>query len=240
MMSNMKKIRYLLIVGMIFVIVLVMLLKIRRPMQQSTISNTTIRYVALGDSYTIGEGATPDEAWPSVLTKHLRSEGADIALIANPSVTGWTTEQVITNELGVYDAAQPTFATLLIGVNDWVQGVDTNSFHKNLITILDHMQEKLPKKNNLLLITIPDFGVTPTGAKYSGGRDISRGIAEFNTVIIEEAKKRNLPVVDIYPLTQQMKQNTNLIALDGLHPSGSEYALWEKEIFPIAKKMLGK
>src|SRR4051812_10663427 len=76
----------------------------------------TIRYVAIGDSYSIGEGAKPDESWPAVLTRHLREKGIKIELVANPSRTGWTTQNAIDRELPVFAEAKPTFATLLIGV----------------------------------------------------------------------------------------------------------------------------
>lgn len=204
------------------------------------LSDNTIRYVALGDSYTIGEGASEAESWPMVLTNHLNAEGVAITLVANPSVTGWTTADLIANELSVYDTARPTFATLLIGVNDWVQGVDKATFTKNLITILDHMQAKLPNKHHLVLVTIPDFGQTPSGERYGNGRDISSGISEFNDVIKEEGRKRSLPVVDIFPLSKGVKDTADLVAFDGLHPSAKEYALWEKEIYPVVKATLLK
>ncbi len=197
-----------------------------------------IRYVALGDSYTIGEGASSEQAWPSILTEHLKKDGIDIELIANPSVTGWTTQDVINNELRVYDASNPTFATLLIGVNDWVQGVPKETFRTNLIIILDRMQAKLPDKSNLVLVTIPDFSVSPRGMTYGNGQDIAQGIAEFNEVIKEEAQKRNLEVVDIYPLSQEQGSDPSMIAADGLHPSAKMYAEWEKLIYPVVYEAL--
>ena len=199
-----------------------------------------VRYVAIGDSYTIGEGAKEDEAWPSLLTRHLREKGIQIELIANPSVTGWTSQQAIDREMPVFTASKPTFATLLIGVNDWVQGVDAATFQTRLTTLMDRMLELLPNKNRLLIVTIPDFGVTPTGARYARGRNISDGIASFNKIIMDEAKKRDLRVVDIYGLSKQMGNDRSLIAEDGLHPSAKEYAEWEKLIFPVAFEMLSK
>jgi acyl-CoA thioesterase I len=200
--------------------------------------NKFIKYVALGDSYTIGEGAKSGEAFPEVLTKHLNENAVNIVLSANPSVTGWTTEDLINRELPIFDRIKPDFVTLLIGVNDWVQGVDSATFHKNLAYILDHVQAVLPDKNKLLLITIPDFGVTPTGSRYSEGRDVTKGITDFNNIIKVEANKRNLTVADIFPETQKMKDNSELIARDGLHPSAKEYSLWEKIIYPFAYDLL--
>jgi len=199
-----------------------------------------IRYVAIGDSYTIGEGAKKDEAWPNLLTKHLREKGIKIDLIANPSVTGWTTQQAIDRELPIFVESKPNFATLLIGVNDWVQNVDEKTFRHRLTTLMDRMLELLPNKRRLLVVTIPDFGVTPTGAKYSRGRNISEGIATFNRIITEEAKKRELRIVDIFELSKNIKNDPSLIADDGLHPSAKEYAEWEKLIFPIALELLSK
>jgi acyl-CoA thioesterase I len=121
-----------------------------------------------------------------------------------------------------------------------VQGVSENDFRKNLIYILEHLQSKLSDKNKILLITIPDFGVTPTGKYYSGGRNISKGIESFNAIIKEEASKRNLPVVDIYPISKKMGTDSTLVAADGLHPSAKEYAEWEKLILPEFKKLIAK
>ena len=197
-----------------------------------------IRYVAIGDSYTIGEGVPQQQTWPALLTKHLQEKGINISLVANPSITGWTTQQAIEQELPIYDASNPQFATLLIGVNDWVQGVDRETFRKNLVILLDHMQAKLVKKDNLLVVTIPDFSATPTGKQYANGRDITAGIADFNAIIKKESQKRKLKVVDIYPISQQMEGHPELINADGLHPAAAEYALWEGLILPEASSLL--
>jgi lysophospholipase L1-like esterase len=200
--------------------------------------NQKIRYVALGDSYTICEGASWEESWPYILTKHLNENGVQIELIANPSRTGWTTQNLIDNELSVFDSASPTFATLLIGVNDWVQQVSTEKFHSNLNLIIDHIQKKVGSK--LILITIPDFSVTPEGPKYSKGRNISDGLQEFNSIIKKEAEKRNLKYVDIFPVSLKMKNNPELVSADNLHPSAKEYAIWEKLIYPEVYSVLSK
>ena len=199
-----------------------------------------IRYAAIGDSYTIGEGALPTEAWPNLLTKHLNESNLQVELVANPSRTGWTTLQAIEREMPVFAQAKPDFATLLIGVNDWVQGVEENTFRHRLTALMDRMLELLPSKHRLLVITIPDFGVTPSGAKYGRGRNISQGIASFNRIIIEEAQRRGLRVVDIFSLSKQMQNNGSLVAPDGLHPSAKEYAAWEKMILPVALELLKK
>lgn len=206
--------------------------------EDSTASAETIRYIALGDSYTICEGATEAESWPVILATHLNEENIPVKLVANPSRTGWTTQNLIDRELPVFDTCKADVVTLLIGVNDWVQGVDVETFRQNLRFILDHVQARLENKNNVVLITIPDFGVTPAGKHYSGGRDISKGLTVFNDVIKAEAAARNLPVVDIFPLSKEMGKDSSLVAEDGLHPSAKEYALWETIILPVFEKIV--
>lgn len=199
-----------------------------------------IRYAAVGDSYTIGEGVEESQRWPNVLTKHLREKGLDIELAANPSQTGWTTRDALEKEMPAYREADPNFATLLIGVNDWVQGVEDTVFRKNLGLLMDKMLAVLPSKEYLIVLTIPDFSVTPVGPRYARGRDISRGIQAFNAIIQEEAENRGLTVVDLYPVSKKMKDDSSLVADDGLHPSAKEYEEWEKLIFPIAYKILNR
>lgn len=200
-------------------------------------SDRPITYVALGDSYTIGEGVPADERWPDRLVHHLRDDGIEIDLVANPSVTGWTTAQVLDHELLVFDAARATFATLLIGVNDWVQGVPAGTFAGNLDRIIAHVRRRLPDPSRLVLITIPDFSVTPAGGDYARGRDITAGIVSFNEIILGAADRERLPVVDIFPLSRQHTAPED-VAADGLHPSGVAYARWEALIFPVVRGLL--
>src|SRR4029077_12075948 len=199
-----------------------------------------IRYAVIGDSYSIGEGASPKESWPAVLTRHFNAQGLHVDLVANPSRTGWTTQQAIDHELPAFIDSKPNFATLQIGVNDWVQGVDENSFRRCFTFLVDQMLGVLRDKNRLLIVTIPDFGVTPTGPRYARGRNISEGLTRFNQIIAEESKKRGLRVVDVFAISQKMRDDLSLVAADGLHPSAKAYAEWEWIIFPAALELLKK
>jgi len=201
-------------------------------------SPTTITYLPLGDSYTIGTGASEKEAWPTLLAEHLNTNKILCKLLANPARNGFTTQDLINIELPQLKKLKPDFVTLLIGVNDWVQGVSKTRFTKNLVFILDEVQREIPDKKKILIVTIPDFGVTPTGKNYSYGRNISEGISEFNSVIKEEAKKRGLALVDIFEISKKMANDNSLVARDGLHPSAKEYAIWETLILPEAIKLL--
>src|SRR6266478_6862257 len=197
-----------------------------------------IRYAVVGASYSCGEGASLKESWPALLTQHLNAQGLHVDLVSNPSRTGWTTKDAIDKELPKFVNSNPNFATLLVGVNDWVQGVDETAFRNRLSYLLDSMLAVMPNKKRLLVVTIPDFGVTPTGHKYARGRNIHEGIMQFNMILTEEARKRGLEVVDIFPLSKKMGQDKSLVAKDGLHPSAKEYAEWEKIIFPAALELL--
>ncbi|MEQ8358994.1 MAG: SGNH/GDSL hydrolase family protein [Cytophagales bacterium] len=202
--------------------------------------NDPIRYVALGDSYTIGEGTSPDKSWPSIIVSNLKKEGVDIELIANPSVTGWTTQDLIDKELPIFDSSKANFVTILIGVNDWVQEVSAEQFSKNFELILNHVQNRLKDPSKVLIVNIPDFSVTPDGPKYSKGRDISAGLEEFNKIISKHAKARNLQVVDLFSVSKEMKDKPELVAADNLHPSAKTYLRWEEVIFPYARDILKK
>src|ERR1700749_5121719 len=116
----------------------------------------TVRYLPLGDSSTICTGASADQSWPRLLTQHLNSNHVSCLLTDNPARNGFTTQNLIDRELPLLKTAKPDFVTLLIGVNDWVQGVPKTTFNDNLVYILDEIQKNLPDKSKIILITIPD------------------------------------------------------------------------------------
>ncbi len=199
-----------------------------------------IRYAVIGDSYSIGEGATEAESWPALLARGLTTSGIPVELVSNPAQTGWTTRDAIEKELPLFRAARPDFGTFMLGVNDWVQGVEPAIFRANVATLLDAMREALPNERRLLVINIPNFAVTPDGPTYARGRDLAAGLADFNAVIAEEAERGGLRLVDIFPLSEQMGKDSSLVAGDGLHPSAKAYAAWADLIFPVARELLGK
>ncbi len=209
----------------------------RTPIAETT-PEAGLRYVALGDSYTIGQGIPSDESFPSQLVRVFAEESIPVTLVANPSRTGFTTQNLIDQELPIFERAKPDAVTILIGVNDWVQGVSEERFRTNVAHIFDAVLETLPRER-VLVISIPDFSVMPIGKTFSLGRDISSGLARFNTIIQEEAEKRTLKTVDIFPLSQTLSES-RFIAPDGLHPSKEAYALWVQEMLPSARIVFGQ
>ena len=199
---------------------------------------TSIRYVALGDSYTIGTGTQLEQSWPALSTSRLQKKGFYIELVGNLGRNGWTSQNLIDYELPQLKELKPSFVTLLIGTNDWVQGVDAQTFQKHMEYILRELLKIVPDSKHILIITIPDFSVTPVGKEFSHGRDIAQGIKEFNQIIIKEAQLHGIKTVDIYPLSQTIGQDPSFIAQDGLHPSAKGYAQWTDLIEPVFENLL--
>jgi acyl-CoA thioesterase-1 len=196
------------------------------------------KYVAIGDSYTVGEGVYQKNSWPFQLTQKLIEEGIPIELTANPSQTGWTVPMAIQTELPILKKYQPNFVTLLIGVNDWIKHANGKTFKKELTILLDEILNIIPSPKKLLVVTIPDFSCSPTGSKFGFGKSAINGISRFNEIIKELAKKKNLLIVDIFPLSQRLCNEPGMFAPDGLHPSGKQYEKWVSKIFPSALALL--
>lgn len=197
----------------------------------------TIRYVALGDSYTIGSGVNPSQAWPSLLTDHLRSSGIDVELVANLARNGWTSQDVLKSQVPVLVSLKPDVVTILVGANDWVRGTDKDTFTKQLKDLLDHLQKILPAPGQILVVTIPDFSVTPYAQNFGNALNVRTGLAGFNAIITQEAQARGLKVVDLFKVSQRMGEDPSLVA-DGLHPSPKGHLLWEEAIYPAALELL--
>ena len=194
--------------------------------------NKQLVYLPLGDSYTIGEGVDKQERFPDQLVFRLLHNDVKIIAPVNPAKTGWTTQDLLDKEMPIARRMSPDVVTLLIGVNDWVQGVSKETFASNFERIIKELKS-FKKPPLIIAITIPDFGVTPEGAQYGLGRNISEGIAQFNELLTNICELNEIPVVDIYETTQEMKNKPELIHTDGLHPSGKEYKLWVDLILPV-------
>src|SRR5438046_9479290 len=170
-----------------------------------------IRYAVVGDSYSCGEGASPKESWPALMTQHLNAQGLHVDLVSNPSVTGWTTKDAIDRELPKFVNSNPNFATLLIGVNDWVQGIDETTFRNRFSYLLDQMLAVLPNKNHLLVVTIHDFEVTTISFNYSSGRSSYAGITQVNLLAIQEPNKRGLYVDFVIQYRKQLPHDSAIL-----------------------------
>jgi acyl-CoA thioesterase I len=127
--------------------------------------------------------------------------------------------------------------TLLIGVNDVVQGVPTVTYESNLAEILDVLEARLPV-DRIVTVSIPDYTVTPAGADYGDPADQHDGIVAANAVMARLARERGLTFVDIFDLSLRASEDRALVADDGLHPSGAQYALWVERIAPAVERLV--
>ncbi len=186
-----------------------------------------IRYVALGDSYTIGTSVAERERWPDQLVGRL----PQLELVANLAVNGFTSHDVIELELPQLDALRPELITLLIGVNDVVQGVPAATYRQNVARILDEAVDHVGA-GRVLVVTTPDYTVTPSGADYGDPARQSAGIRANNAIVTEMARGLGITVVDILDISLGAATDRALVAGDGLHPSGRQYELWVDRILP--------
>lgn len=197
-----------------------------------------VRYVALGDSYTIGTSVEPHERFPDQLVVALGQDAPTLSLVANLGVNGYTSADLIREELPALADLDPGFATVLIGVNDVVQRVPMETYESNVETILDALLARLPA-DRIVAVAIPDYTVTPAGADYGDPRRQHGGIVASNAVMERLADMRGVGYVDIFDLSLRAADDRSLVAADGLHPSGKQYGLWVERIQPVVERLLG-
>ena len=207
---------------------------------------TPLRYLALGDSYTIGEGVEAVGRWPMQLAADLRDAGIAIADPRIIATTGWTTDELA----AAMDQAEPLgdwdFVSLLIGVNNQYRGraVDdyAGEFHRLLrrAIALAH-----GRTDRVLVLSIPDWGVTPFAV--ASGRDrqaIADELDAYNAAARECCRAEGVAFVDITGISRldavDGADATAMLADDGLHPSARQYARWTDAALPVATRLLAR
>lgn len=197
-----------------------------------------MRYLALGDSYTIGEAVPQADSFPFQLVKVLEETQLcffdEVKVVAK---TGWTTDELIEAIKGEHLKPPYDLVTLLIGVNNEYRGYPIDRFEKEfeelLITAIKLAEGNA---NRVIVVTIPDYGCTPFGAEKA--TQIDRQLREYNRICLHIATKHTVFCVDIFEVSKKAKGQTDLIAEDQLHPSEEMYSLWVEKIFPIAKTIV--
>jgi lysophospholipase L1-like esterase len=153
------------------------------------------------------------------------------------AVNGYSAGDVRRLELPGVARLRPGFVSLLVGVNDVVRGIPVEVYQADLETVVDELLGLIPP-DRLLLVTTPDYTVTPAGADYGDPAVRRAGIEQVNEILVETADRRGVPVVDIHDLSLRAAADRSLVASDGLHPSGQQYALWIERILPVVRRML--
>ncbi|MEA2669559.1 MAG: acyl-CoA thioesterase [Chloroflexota bacterium] len=184
----------------------------------------SIRYVALGDSYTIGTGLEHEsQNFPSLLAKKLTEEsGIEVALV-NLGVNGYTTTDLIREELPVALRLRPELVTVLIGANDVVQGSDEATYRSRLSAIYDALASMGLAAKRVLALSIPDFSELPGAAPFGSAGELRSRIGAFNDVAQSEAASRGFRYVDIAALSREGGDSSDWVAADGLHPGSPQH-----------------
>ena len=197
-----------------------------------------MKYMALGDSYTIGESVEQAFAFPFQLVAKLKTEaGLEMTKTKLLAKTGWTTADLIKGIQSARPKPEYDLITLLIGVNNQYRGYEPDIYITELQRLIN-LSVGFAKgiASNVVMVSIPDYGCTPFGKDLAIKIDAELRI--YNQISNELAIKNGLPWVDVFEASKMAVSDPNLIAFDNLHPSAAMYALWVKDIYPVAKAIL--
>ena len=202
--------------------------------------NKALTYLALGDSYTIGESVSQAESFPYQLVSELKTSGINIVEPKIIAKTGWTTNE-LQSAIKTENISQSyDFVTLLIGVNNQYRGNSKTTYRKEFKELLETAINFAGKnKNRVFVVSIPDWGVTPFGK--SSGKDVKNiglEIDAFNAIAKEETLAKGVSYTDITIGSRNAATDLTLVAADGLHPSGKMYAEWAKNVAPLVIQAL--
>jgi lysophospholipase L1-like esterase len=202
--------------------------------------DTNLTYLALGDSYTIGQSVIQNESFPYQLVNLLNStDGFHVDAPNIIATTGWTTNQLIN---AISYRKTPTnhydIVTLLIGVNDQYQGNSQTNYQTEFAQVLQTAinSARDSDKTRVFVLSIPDYGVTP----FANGQDsvIGPQIDQFNAINKAISLKAGVNYLDITAISREAANDPTLIADDGLHPSPKMYALWIQQLAPVVAARL--
>ncbi len=199
-----------------------------------------LRFLALGDSYTIGESVAENERWPVQLVAALRRQGVNMADPEIIAKTGWTTTELSegieqAEPQGPYD-----LVSLLIGVNNQYRGLSQEEYRDEFVGLLETAVSLANNNpNRVFVVSIPDWSVTPFGQRRDS-RDVSADIDAFNAINRAESEQRGIIYIDITEISRRVPDDSSLIAEDGLHPSGEMYRLWVEQMQPAVCHLLSQ
>jgi acyl-CoA thioesterase-1 len=194
--------------------------------------SSQLRYLALGDSYTIGTGASDgSHNFPSILSGQLtKATGARVEL-TNPAVNGFTTLDLIAKELALVDQIKPDLVTVLIGVNDLVQNRSVDEYKASLTTIYDRIRGLALEDGRVAAIGIPNWSVVPAALQFGDPQFIRAVTNAFNAAARREALERGFMWIDITWVSTYHLGSPGWIAADQLHPGDTQYAAWAEVIW---------
>lgn len=211
--------------------------KEKSPKNIKVVEEAPLRYLALGDSYTIGESVAPGERWPVQLTERLRADGLEIRDPRIIATTGWTTRDLLAAMDAQLVNEKFDLVSVSIGVNNQFQGRSIDEYREELYEIfkraITHSENGV---DGIFAVSIPDYGVSPFGAERA--EEIGRELEEFNKVFKEVASEFNIEFFNITPTSREAANNPHLITHDELHPSGEMYKAWVDLFYPEVKQKI--
>lgn len=192
-------------------------------------------YLALGDSYTIGQSVLESDRFPEQLVNELAKNNVAFQSPEIIARTGWRTDELISAIAQADLKTNYDFVTILIGVNNEFQGESSAEFKKDFMELCEtSIRLAGGKKNAVYVLSIPDYGFTPFGRRNQ--EQISVRINEYNEIVQAVSKSFGIRFIDITAISRKGLKETELVANDGLHPSGKMYAEWVKELLPVILK----
>lgn len=187
-------------------------------------------YLAIGDSYTIGESVLTAENFPNQTVRLLKNQGYDFTSPEIVARTGWTTDELQNNISNRTFTLPYDIVTLLIGVNNQYRGRPVDTYKPEFENLLKQaIQFAGEKPDHVIVLSIPDWGITPFAADRDGDQ-IAREIDEYNSANKTISEKYNANYIDITPWTREAANDPSFVAADGLHPSAKEYKRWSEKL----------
>ena len=216
----------------VFFILSLLLASCATQKSESMKDDSEFIYLALGDSYTIGEAVNVDQRWPVLLADRLNKDSIFIEPII-VAATGWTTDELISGIVeadieGFYD-----FVSLLIGVNNQYREYPIEQYEKEFKVLLDKaIQFADDNPYNVVVVSIPDYGLTPFAQKRAmDAEKIAYELNHYNAIAEKISTLKGVKFINITPISRKVSEDSELIASDGLHPSGKMYKMWVDKMY---------
>lgn len=198
---------------------------------------TTYRYLALGDSYTIGEAVEPEKNFPFQLKDRLAGQNLHCEELKIVAKTGWTTAELQEGIARAKPKGPYDLVTLLIGVNNQYRRYERSIYPPEFQNLLEQaIGFAGGRTEKVVVVTIPDYGVTPFGKEMAD--QIYEDLLWYNGEAHRQAEAKGVSVVDIFEISREAAHNPALLASDNLHPSEHMYRLWVEALFPVALSKL--
>lgn len=198
-----------------------------------------IKYLALGDSYTIGQGVEESERWPVQLAEKLEQNDITVENLDIIAQTGWKTSDLI-NAVETNDPEDFNLVSLLIGVNNQFNSQNFDVFISEFNVLIQKARIIAEGYENMFVVSIPDYGVTPFGNSWGDPVQIGSELDMYNNYMSQRCGELGIPFINITEISRTLGDSDGALASDNLHPSGEQYSLWVDEILPVVLEVVSE